>query len=1114
MDVGGWLRKLGLEQYEPAFRENKIDSKILPKLTAEDLRDLGVTLVGDRLRLLDAIASLRDEAMPPGEGIARLGAAVRDDGGGLSRSDAERRQLTIMFCDLVGSTSLAARFDPEDLREVIGSYHRVVADTVGRSGGFVAKYMGDGVLVYFGYPQAHEDDAERAVRAGLAVAEAVTAIEARAPLEVRIGIATGLVVVGDLIGEGAAQERGVVGETPNLAARLQALARPGAIVIAEGTRRQIGRLFELDDLGLQSMAGFDVPQRAWRIVGDSGVVSRFEALRSGATSLVGRDEELDLLLRRSQQANSGEGRVVLLAGEPGIGKSRLVAELMQQPETEPHARLRYFCSPHHQDSALHPFIVQLERAAGFTRDDNVQVRLGKLEALLVPAARDRGEIELTAELLSLPNAAAELKLSPQRKRERLFEAMLSQVEALATARPVLMVFEDAHWIDPTSRELIDLCVNRVARLPMLLVITFRPEFKAPWIGQPHVTMLTLNRLSQRHVAALVLGLAGNAPLGSQIIDEIAERTDGVPLFIEELTKAVLERTDPDNRVAAVLSASPLPALAVPATLHASLTARLDRIGAVAKEIAQVGAVLGREFAYDLIARVAQHSEPELLSGLSQLTEAGLLFCHGQPPQSSYLFKHALVQDAAYATLLRSRRHELHARVARVLERNFVELVERQPELLAHHLTGAGATERAVHQWIEAGRHAAARSAHLEAIGHFDRGLAMTRSMSEGTKRDKWEIQLQLRKGVSLLTAKGFASEDAVEPFDSARRLCEKTGDTENLFAALWNVWLTTGAKDRNAARPLSDKLLTIAKQRLDDALLLQAHHSAWANCFFAGEPAPALRHCDEGRRIYKFDQHRLMADEYGGHDAGVCGYNFAAWSEWLLGYPDKAVASSSDGRHLAERLAHPLTLNHAAIYQSALHLFRGEMALALQGAREVEAFAKEQRLAPLIDPIVLQGYVLLRQHAVADGLALIGKRNPVLGLFCRPYHLAIVAEAHFWAEDYDEARSALAEARVAMEAGGECWWEAEIHRVEGMVLLSRRDVAASEACFERALRVARHQRAKSLELRAATSMSRLWGEQGRRVEARELLAPIYDWFTEGFDTADLKEAGTLLAELA
>jgi predicted ATPase/class 3 adenylate cyclase len=1107
MDVAEWLRGLGLEQYVSAFRDNDVDGEVLHRLTAEDLRELGVASVGHRRRLLDAVAAL-------GGGQPAAGASPTPAPAVETVSEAERRQLTVMFCDLVGSTPLSRRYDPEDLREIIGAYHRRVAGTVAPFAGFVAKYMGDGVLIYFGYPEAHEDDAERAVRAGLAVIDAIGGLATPEPVNVRLGVASGLVVVGDLLGAGAAQERGVVGETPNLAARLQSLAEPGTLVIAESTRRQIGALFELEDLRPQPLAGFTEPQRAWRVLGESGVLSRFEALRSEATPLVGRDEELDLLLRRWHQAKAGEGRVVLVSGEPGIGKSRLSAALSERIESEPHTRLRYFCSPHHQDSALYPFITQLERAAGFARDDTTEHKVGKFRGLLAPGARGGGEIDLLAELLSLPNSAADLALSPQRKREMLFEAFLHQLETLARSQPVLMVFEDAHWIDPTSRELLDLTLDRVERMRVLVVVTFRPEFQHAWSGPPHVTMLALNRLGGHDGAALVERLAGNSGLSRETVDEIVERADGVPLFVEELTKAVLESGDR----AAALAASPSPGLSIPATLHASLIARLDRLGPVAKEVGQIGAVLGREFGYDLIEPVAQRSTSELRAGLDRLAEAGLLFCRGVAPHASYLFKHALVQDAAYGTLLRTRRQELHARVAAVLEHDFTDLVERQPELLAHHLTAAGNTQRAVDQWLKAGQFTAARSAHPEAIRHFDRGLTTLTALPAGPARDRREIELQLARGLSLLTAKGFTSVEAAEAYARARDLCERRGDTDHLFVALWNVWMTTASRDTNAARPLSDKLLIMTRTDRETGHRLQAHHSAWFTHFYSGEPSSARSHCDEGRRLYDIDRHRSLAFRFGGHDAGLCARNHGALSEWLLGYPDQALDSISDALRLAQLLTHPLSLDHTFLYDSIIHLFRGEPDVAVVSAHDAEELAVEQRLALLINTDVLRGGALLAQGLVEDAAASVRQglttRDFTGWHLYQPYQLALVSEVLGRAGDPDGAAAALAKARNAIEAGNERWWQSEINRLTGVLVLSRGKIAESEGCFQQAVQIARQQQAKSLELRAATSLARLWGEQGRRAEARDLLAPVYGWFTEGFDTADLIKAKALLDQLA
>lgn len=1104
MDIAAWLRSLGLERYLQTFRDNDVDAEVLLKLTVEDLISIGVTSVGHRRKLLDAIADL-ERAVPSAVVAAPAPRAA-------VQADAERRQLTVMFCDLVGSTALSTRHDPEDLREMIGDYHRVVADTVGRFDGFVAKYMGDGVLIYFGYPQAHEDDTERSVYAALAVIEAVGRLPAREDLRVRIGIATGLAVVGDLIGEGAAQERGVVGETPNLAARLQGLATPNALVIAEATRRQIGVLFDLEDLGPQHLAGFAEPQRAWRVLGESGNVSRFEALRSGETPLVGRDEELELLRRRWEQAKSGEGRVVLISGEPGIGKSRLTAALSAHIESDPHTPVRFFCSPHHQDSALYPFIARLERAAGFARGDTVDTKLGKLQALLAPGTPDDGDIALLSELLSLAISIVHLNLSPQRKREKLLEALLNQLEGEARRRPVLMVFEDAHWIDPTSRELLDLCVDRVRRMPMLLAITFRPEFQPPWGDRSYVMNLVLNRLGERDGEALVHKLAGEAALTAEIVAEIVERTDGVPLFVEELTKAVVESAEQSDQVAAVLGATSRAAQLVPATLHASLMARLDRLGPVPKETAQIGAVLGREFSYELIESVAGWPENGLRAALGQLSDAGLLFCRGTAPHAAYLFKHALVQDAAYSTLLRGRRQELHGRVAAALETHFADLVGRQPELLARHLTAAGDTERAAHQWLQAGRYAAAQSAYSEAIAHLERGLDLLPSLPESPDRDRCEIDLQLMLAVCLLTAEGPAT--AKLPYMRAFELAENSGSSQQRFDALYGVWQSTNMSGGSAAAgPLSVQLLRMTEQGSDDGLRLQAHHSAWATLAFAGDLAQTRSHTDAGRRLYDPEKHASHRFVYGGHDPGSCARLLGAHAEWLLGYPETALASAADSLALAEQVAHAFSLSLSLTFYAVIHLNRREPEQALSRVDAVEALAAEQRLSLTLEAGMLRGAALIGQGAVEEAIGHLREGVAKSTRLGRPYGLAFLAEGLARHGDRAAALAATREGLEIARTTGELWWDAELHRLAGTVLVAENRLDEGEASLQQAIRIAQAQQAKSLELRAARDLARLWGEQGRRSEARDLIAAVYGWFTEGFATADLKEAKALLDQL-
>jgi class 3 adenylate cyclase len=1113
MDVAAWLQGLGLERYVQAFRENDVDAEVLLRLTAEDLRELGVASIGHRRRLLDAVAALTEVAPKSATMPAATVTAAPPDAP--TRADAERRQLTVMFCDLVGSTALSTRHDPEDLRELIGDYHRAVAETVGRFDGFVAKYMGDGVLIYFGYPQAHEDDAERAVRAGLAVIEAVGKLPARENLSVRLGIATGLAVVGDLIGEGAAQERGVVGETPNLAARLQGLAGPNTLVIADATRRQVGGLFDLEDLGPQGLAGFAEPQRAWRVLGESGVASRFEALRSGATPLVGRDEELDLLLRRWEQAKMGEGRVVLLSAEPGIGKSRLT-EALQERIAEPHRRLRYFCSPHYQDSAFYPIIGQLERAAGFTRDDDAAARRSKLAALFGADGPGDDRLPLLAELLSIPDAdGAAASLTPQQKKEKTFEALLRGLEGLAQ-QPVLMVFEDLHWMDPTSRELLDRTIARIEHLPVLLIATFRPEFQPPWVGQPHVTMLSLSRLGRRAGAALVRELAGNAQgLPDDIIDEILERTDGVPLFLEEVTKVVLEAASGARDAVAAIPGARAP---VPATLQASLMARLDRLGPAAREIAQTGAAIGREFSYELVAAVAPRGEAETRTALDHLASAGLVFQRGVPPAAEYQFKHALVQDTAYGTLLRGPRQALHGRIAAAMRRQMPEVVERAPETLAHHLTEAGELSDAAAYWLEAGRRAAARSANNEAAAQLKRGISALRGAPETPERDRLELASQLALGPALLNNRGYDSTEAQEAYRRAGELADLLNDDRARFAANWGLWMTaqaTGAKFDVRLMHLG-ALVDIAERIGDPELTLQAHHSSWATRIWSGEFARCLEHARQGLALYDPDKHRHHALLYGGHDPGVCGTSQNGMALWALGYPDQALRSADESVVLAESLGHLPSELHARWFVATAHFLRGDAVAAAEGGARLLALAREHGLALYqAHGSTIHNWALTR---LGRGENPLGELRSSLRLWARTSRVmldmfaAALAETELRAGNLEQAESALAEA----EAVGHGWWQAEILRLRGDLAQTGfgEGTPSPEEFYRNAIAVAQSQQARSFELRAATDLARLWAEQGRPAEARDLLAPVYAWFTEGFDTADLKAAKALLDQLA
>jgi class 3 adenylate cyclase/predicted ATPase len=1119
VDIANWLRGLGLVQYEPAFRDNEIDETVLASLTADDLKDLGVTSVGHRRRLLDAIAALRAEAPGGGNPLPNPQAGEERVGGG---AESERRQLTIMFCDLVGSTPLSIRFDPEDLREIVGVYHRCVADNVGRFGGFVAKYMGDGVLIYFGYPEAHEDDAERAARAGLAVIDAVGRLATQEKLNVRIGIATGLVVVGDLIGAGAAQERGVVGETPNLAARLQALARPGTLVAADSTRRQIGALFEIEDLGPQPLAGFAEPQRAWRVVGESGIVSRFEALRSGTTPLVGRDEELDLLLRCWQQAKSGEGRVVLVSGEPGIGKSRLTAALSQHIESEPHTRLRYFCSPHDQDSALYPFIGQLERAAGFARDDTTTMKLDKLEALLGDAA-EPGDLSLIAEMLSLSGGERfpPLDLSPQRKKERTLAALLRQLQTLARRQPVLMIFEDLHWIDPTSREVLDLTVEKITRMPVLLVATYRPEFQPPWVGGSQVTAIALNRLGRNEGATLVHRLAGNlGALPPDVVDEIVERTDGVPLFVEELTKAVIEAGA--DRGYASIAAVPSSSLAVPATLHASLLGRLDRLGPSAKTVAQAGAAIGRDFSYELLAAAAQLAEPELQEALRRLVEAGLVFQRGLPPAAEYLFKQALVQDTAYSTLLRGPRQALHRRIAEAMEEQSPDLLQTRPEILAHHYGEAAIADKAITYWHRAGKMSVAKSAVHEAIAQLRRGLGLLDGLPETRERQQLELDIHVTLTAALMAGKGYANPEVFAALERANRLVTETASvgTPLHFSVLFGLWISNFAGGAiTAALEHATSFLSSAQSQPASGPLLVGHRILAHSLIYCGDHRAALEHAETAASLYRPEEHRDSAFHYG-QDIGVSAFVVLSVALWHRGYPDRSARAVDRALALSRQLGHAPTLAHALSFAGGAAVFARDVAIVHAYSNECVALASEHGFALwAATGRILQGSADAQEGEATTGIARI--RDGLAAFeaagtrLFTPLFLALLAEALALAGKIEEGLAALDDALATAAVSGARGWDAEIHRLRGELTgrLPYPDPAKAEDSFRTALAIAREQGTRGYELRAATSLARLWREQGRLADARDLLAPLYGSFTEGFDTADLKDAKALLDEL-
>lgn len=1078
--------------------------------------------------------------------------------------DAERRQLTVMFCDLVGSTQLSQQLDPEELRNVVQDYQSVCAKVISRFEGHIAQYLGDGLLVYFGYPQAHEDDAGRAVRAGLGITEAVEQLSARlqqslgVDLSVRVGVHTGMVVVGE-IGEGDSREQLALGETPNLAARLEGLAPPNGVVVSADTYGLIEGYFNCQDMGKQSLKGITQTMEVYQVLHESAARSRFEvSALSGLTPLVGREKEVGLLLGLWEQALGEMGQVVLLSGEAGIGKSRLVQVFKEHVAGDPQAWLTECqCSPYHQSSAFYPIIDLLERVVlQFERDDSEEDRLSKLEGFLVQygfSLEDAMPLFTSLLSLPLPERYPPLTLMSEMQKGKTMEAILAALMKRSEQQPVLFVVEDLHWIDPSTLELISLLIDREPTTRILILLTYRPDFSPPWVMHGHLTLLALSRLSRRQIVDMVRKMAGGKALPSEVVEQVVSKTDGVPLFVEELTKMVMESGLLNEREDHYELSGPLPPLAIPTTLQDSLMARLDRLATV-KEVAQLGATIGREFSYELLQAASVLGEESLGRELSRLVEAEIIYQRGLPPQAIYLFKHALIQEAAYQSLLKITRGEYHQRIAQVLEKKFPETVETQPELLAHHYTEADLIEEAIPYWYLAGQEAIKRSANLEAISHLSKGLELLKNLPEGAERVEQEINMQIVLGGSLMATKGYGVPEVEEAFSRARQLCQQIGETSQLFQALRGLCLFYLVQpELKAARELGEQCLRLAKSLRDPAFLIEAHRVLLPPLFCLGEFTLVQEHSAEGINLYELQQHRSLAFLYG-VDPGVVCLSYGAWTLWVLGFPDQALDKIHAALKLAGKLSNPFSLGLALSFAGKLHQFCREVGATQEQAEAAIILSTEPGFAIwLAYGTVLSGWVLAEQGEIEEGVGQIRQgmaawRDEEGDLF-RPFFLGLLAEVYGKAVQTEEGLKLLTEALATVEVTSERWYEAELYRLKGELLLSRGDrepgsrgassftpapphlrtsaqntsapphlrtstQSTPEECFHKAIEVARRQEAKSLELRAAMSLSRLWKSQGKKEEARKLLGEVYGWFTEGYDTKDLKEAKTLLEELS
>ena len=1040
--------------------------------------------------------------------------------------EGERRQLTVMFCDLVGSTELSTRLDPEDLRVIIRDFQETCAKAIAQFDGYIAQYLGDGILVYFGYPKAHENEAERAVISGLGIIDALSGFEPKhekdLKLAVRIGIATGLVVVGEIIGDRSAEQMTVVGETPNIAARLQALAKPNTMVISSTTHKLIEAEFRCEDLGSLQLKGVAEPIHAWRVVGHAEAQHEVEERYS--LPLVGRDQEIGLLLRRWAQSKDRLGQAVLISGEAGIGKSALAETVGAQAKKEGFAPTTFRFSPYYTNSALYPMIEQIKRRLRWQAGDTPYTKLAKLEQMLANYSWVAEEVvPLFAALLSLPLPAGRyppLNLTPQEQKQRTLDALVAWTLEEAERQPIFDLWDDLHWADPTTLELLGLLMNQAATSSLFMVMTFRPEFIPPWPTRSHMTPITLSRLEGPDVEAMVTRLASGKAPPAEVVQHIVKKTDGVPLYVEELTKMILEsgllREESDRYELT----GPLSNVTIPATLQESLMARLDRLPKL-RDVAQLGAVLGREFEYEMLRALAPMDEARLQDGLSQLVEAELLYQRGRPPRATYIFKHALIQDAAYESLLKRTRQQCHRQVADLLESRFPETVEIRPELLAHHHTEANSPQTAVEYWLKAGQLAVHRFADREAVGHLEKGLGVLLTLPDTPERARLELTLQTSLGPALMATKGYAAPEVGNAYRRARDLCQQLKEITQLFPVLWGLWMYHLVRaEHEAANELTKQILSVAQTTGDPDLALEAHFAVGLSAFYCGELLAAREHLEQAISAYDPERHKGLASTYGGLDPGVCCLEYVAWTLWLLGYPDQALKRADEAQPLAKRVANLYTQSRSLYWDSLLRQFTGQWDVLRERIEVAISMAKEHGFALVLGVgSIMRGWALVTEGRAEEGIRQISQgveRYRATGAgFQLPHLLTALIEAHKKIDQPEEGLAVLAEADALVEKTGERYYEAELQRLKGELLLAQSpdDPAEAETCFQNALEIARRQQAKSLELRTAMSLARLWQRQGKEGDARQLLNDVFAWFTEGFDTSDLRDARTLLNEL-